>query len=163
MTERFEADETPRADGDRAAGDSADERRAALKNAHTERMMRNDAAAVMLGLRVVSDEPGRAVVEMPVRDDMMNGFATTHGGIVFALADTAFAICCNEDDRVTVASGADISFLRPTRAGQTLTATAVRRARTTRTGLYDVTVTDELGRTIAEFRGRSTATDRPFD
>ena len=97
---------------------------------------------------------------MRVREDMTNGFAITHGGLVFALADTAFAIACNEDERVTVAAGADITFLKATRAGQTLSAEAVRRTVSGRTGLYDVTVTDESGDVVAEFRGRSLTTDR---
>jgi acyl-CoA thioesterase len=124
-------------------------------------MMQRDNASAMLGLVVDVDEPGRAIVSMTVREDMLNGFAITHGGLVFALADTAFAIACNEDERVTVAGGADITFLKSTRAGQTLTATAVRRVVSGRTGLYDVTVTDETGDAVAEFRGRSITTNRP--
>ncbi|QYM65364.1 MULTISPECIES: hydroxyphenylacetyl-CoA thioesterase PaaI [unclassified Microbacterium] len=123
-------------------------------------MMERDRAAAMLGLVVERDEPGHAVVSMRVREDMTNGFHITHGGLVFALADTAFAIACNEDDRVTVAAGADISFLKSTVAGQTLTATAIRRSRTGRSGIYDVTVVDELGDPVAEFRGRSRTTSR---
>ncbi|TQJ30812.1 hydroxyphenylacetyl-CoA thioesterase PaaI [Microbacterium sp. SLBN-146] len=124
------------------------------------RMLREDRTFAAFGMRLEVDEPGRAVLSMVVRDDMTNGFAITHGGIVFALADTAFAVACNEDERVTVAAGADITFLRSTRAGDTLRATAVRRIRTGRTGLYDVTVTDAGGEVVAEFRGRSLATDR---
>ncbi|ALX66524.1 hydroxyphenylacetyl-CoA thioesterase PaaI [Microbacterium sp. XT11] len=126
-------------------------------------MMRRDAASAMLGIAVELDEPGRAVVSMTVRDDMLNGFAITHGGLVFALADTAFAIACNEDDRITVAAGADITFLKSTGAGQVLTATAVRRVVSGRSGLYDVTVTDETGDVVAEFRGRSLTTNRTAD
>jgi len=100
---------------------------------------------------------------MTVRDDMLNGFDITHGGFVFALADTAFAIACNEDAQVTVAAGADISFLKPTRGGQELTATAERRTRSGRTGVYDVTVTDETGDVVAEFRGRSFTTNRSLE
>ena len=122
--------------------------------------MRQDRASAALGMVVEFDEPGRAVVSMRVRDDMLNGFAITHGGLVFALADTAFALACNEDERVTVAAGADITFLKSTTSGQTLTATAVRRIVSGRTGLYDVTVTDEAGETVAEFRGRSLTTNR---
>jgi acyl-CoA thioesterase len=124
-------------------------------------MMQRDSASAMLGMVVELDEPGRSIVSMTVRGDMLNGFAITHGGIVFALADTAFAIACNEDERVTVAAGADITFLKSTRAGQTLTATAVRRVVSGRTGLYDVTVSDETGDPVAEFRGRSIVTNRP--
>jgi len=123
--------------------------------------MQRDSASAMLGMVVEVDEPGRAIVSMTVREDMLNGFAITHGGLVFALADTAFAIACNEDERVTVAAGADITFLKSTRAGQTLTATAVRRVVSGRTGLYDVTVSDETGDPVAEFRGRSIVTNRP--
>ena len=78
-------------------------------------MMANDRASAALGMVVETDEPGRAVVSMRVRDDMTNGFGITHGGLVFALADTAFAIACNEDDRVTVSVGAEIDFVRSTR------------------------------------------------
>jgi len=123
-------------------------------------MMQRDQASAALGMVVEVDEPGRSVVSMSVREDMTNGFGITHGGLVFALADTAFAIACNEDERVTVAAGADITFLKSTRAGQTLTAEAVRRTVSGRTGLYDVTITDETGEVVAEFRGRSLTTDR---
>jgi acyl-CoA thioesterase len=125
-------------------------------------MMDRDLAAIALGMVVERDDPGHAVVSMRVRDDMTNGFHITHGGLVFTLADTAFAIACNEDNNVTVAAGADITFLKSTVAGQTLTATAVRRARAGRTGLYDVTVADDHGDTVAEFRGRSISTNRTF-
>jgi acyl-CoA thioesterase len=125
-------------------------------------MMRRDRASALLGMVVERDDPGHAVVSMTLRDDMMNGHDITHGGFVFALADTAFAISCNDDVTVTVAAGADITFLKPTTAGQTLTATAVRRAGRGRTGLYDVTVVDESGDAVAEFRGRSFSTDRPM-
>ena len=123
-------------------------------------MMQRDQASAALGMVVEVDEPGRSVVSMSVREDMTNGFGITHGGLVFALADTAFAIACNEDERVTVAAGADITFLKSTRAGQTLTAEAVRRTVSGRTGLYDVTITDETGDVVAEFRGRSITTRR---
>jgi len=126
----------------------------------TKAMMERDLASAALGMVVDTDEPGYAVVHMVVRDDMTNGFHITHGGIVFALADTAFAIACNEDDRITVAQGADVTFLKSTVTGQTLTATAVRRSRNGRSGLYDVTVTDEAGDAVAEVRGRSLTTDR---
>ena len=123
-------------------------------------MMDRDLASAALGIVVERDDPGIAVVSMRVREDMTNGFHITHGGLVFTLADTAFAIACNEDDTVTVAAGADITFLKSTVAGQTLTATAVRRIRSGRTGLYDVSVVDEHGDAVAEFRGRSISTNR---
>jgi acyl-CoA thioesterase len=124
-------------------------------------MMANDRASAALGMVVETDEPGRAVVSMRVRDDMTNGFGITHGGFVFALADTAFAIACNEDDRVAVSVGAEIDFVRSTESGEVLRATAERRVRRGRRGVYDVTVTDEAGDVVALFRGRAVVTDRP--
>jgi len=126
-------------------------------------MMQRDRASAALGMTVRYDAPGEAEVSMTVRDDMTNGFGITHGGLVFTLADTAFAIACNEDDQVTVAIGADISFLKSTRAGDVLTARAVRRIRSGRAGLYDVTVTDQEGDVVAEVRGRSLTTTRRAD
>ncbi|KRC49441.1 aromatic compound degradation protein PaaI [Leifsonia sp. Root227] len=131
-----------------------------MTHAPAKAMMERDRASRALGMVVEQSEPGSATVRMLIRDDMLNGFDVTHGGFVFSLADTAFAIACNEDERVTLASGADIVFLKPTTAGQTLTATARVRARSGRTGLYDVSVTDDDGEPVAEFRGRSHTTTR---
>jgi acyl-CoA thioesterase len=91
---------------------------------------------------------------MTVRDDMVNGHAIGHGGLTFTLADSAFAFACNSYDRRTVAAGAEIRFLAPTRLGDVLVATAVERSREGRTGVYDVEVTaDET--VVATFVGRS--------
>ena len=111
-------------------------------------------------IRIEEARAGFCRLSMQVRADMLNGHRIVHGGMVFALADTAFAMACNENDDVTVAAGADIAFLKATHAGQTLTAHARRRALTGRSGLYDVTVTDETGDVVAEFRGRSFTTRR---
>lgn len=124
------------------------------------RMLDDDRASRGLGITLVAAEPGSAVVEMVVTDAMLNGFDIAHGGLVFTLADTAFAVACNEDERVTVAASAEISFLKATVAGTRLTATAARRVRRGRTGIYDITVTDDSGDVVAEFRGRSSTTDR---
>ena len=117
--------------------------------------MQNDRASASLGMVVEREDFGDAIVSMRLRDDMMNGHDVTHGGFVFALADTAFAIACNDDVAVTLAAGADISFLKATHAGQTLTATAIVRSLSGRSGIYDVTIVDETGDVVAEFRGRS--------
>ena len=123
-------------------------------------MKKSDAAARMLGMQIERSEPGDAVVSMVLRDDMMNGFGITHGGLVFTLADTAFAYACNEDEHVTVAQGAEISFLATSTVGQKLTAHARRVVLGGRNGLYDVTVTSDDGTRIAEFRGRSFTTSQ---
>jgi acyl-CoA thioesterase len=112
-------------------------------------------------MAVLVNEPGHAVVTMTIRDDMLNGFAITHGGFVFALADTAFAIACNDSEFVTVAAGADVTFLKSTTTGDVLTATARERSKAGRSGLYDVQVLDGRGAVVAEFRGRSRRTNAP--
>ncbi|MCU1411149.1 MAG: aromatic compound degradation protein PaaI [Rhodoglobus sp.] len=124
-------------------------------------MFERDEASRMLGMALVSLSPGHAVVTMTVRRDMLNGFLVAHGGLTFALADTAFAMACNETDEVTLAAGAEISFLRPVTEGQLLTATAERRAKSGRSGIYDVRVLNEHNEVVAEFRGRSRTTTRP--
>ena len=124
-------------------------------------MMKHDRASESLGMTVLVNEPGHAVVTMAIREDMLNGFAITHGGFVFALADTAFAIACNDSELITVAAGADITFLKATTAGDVLTATAIERAKAGRSGIYDVEVLDAAGVIVAEFRGRSRRTNSP--
>ena len=104
-------------------------------------MYARDHAAQALGIAVDAIEPGAAVCRMTVRDDMVQGHGTCHGGIVFTLADTAFAYACNACNRVTVALGAEITFVAPARAGEVLIATARERSRAGRTGVYDVEVT----------------------
>jgi acyl-CoA thioesterase len=128
------------------------------ETAHGRRMIEADAASAALGMRVVRAEPGRAVVRMTVRGEMLNGFAVAHGGLVFALADTALALACNETDAVTLVAGADIAFLSPAREGDELEAVAERRTVEGRSGLYDVRVSAGDGRVVAEVRGRTRTT-----
>lgn len=125
-------------------------------------MLRADTAKVSFGIRITELERGRAVLTMPIREDMVNGFGITHGGMVFTLADTAFAYACNEGPNAVVAAGVDITFTRSCGAGDTLTAVATRRWLSGRNGLYDITVTDQHDQVVAEFRGRSFATNRPL-
>jgi acyl-CoA thioesterase len=117
-------------------------------------MWAGDRASQALGMRIESVGPGRAVLSMELREDMVNGHAIGHGGYTFTLADSAFAFACNSYNRSTVAAGAEIRFRRPTRLGDRLVATAVERSREGRDGVYDVSVTvgDEV---VATFVGRS--------
>jgi len=117
-------------------------------------MFDRDKASQALGIELVSAGEGAAVARMRVSADMVNGHGMTHGGYVFLLADTAFALACNTAGPVTVAAGAEISFLRATAAGDELEARAAERATSGRSGIYDVTVT-RAGDVVAEFRGRS--------
>ena len=126
----------------------------ALARACADAMWADDQASQALGMRIVSVAPGRAVVEMPVRDDMTNGHGIGHGGFTFALADSAFAFACNTYNRRTVAYRCDIHYLAAVRSGDVLVAEAVERQRAGRNGIYDVVV--RSGDTVvAEFRGTS--------
>ncbi|SEE98614.1 acyl-CoA thioesterase [Arthrobacter alpinus] len=125
-------------------------------------LLSNDHASQWLGIEVLHVADGQATIAMTLRPEMMNGFGITHGGMIFALADSAFALACNptdsDGDTVTVAAGVDVNFLAPSRAGQRITAVATRRHEQGRSGLYDVQIVsgDPGGTTvIAEFRGRS--------
>ena len=117
-------------------------------------MMAKDEASRRLGIELIDHGEGRAVTRMTVRDDMVNGHDMAHGGLIFALADTAFACACNSFGPVTVAASAEIVFVAPARAGDVLVAEAMLRTRFGRAGLYDVTVRRDSD-VIAEFRGRS--------
>ena len=127
----------------------------ALAEATATAMYERDAASKGLGMRIVAMAPGYAKMTMTIRPDMLNGHETCHGGFIFALADSAFAFSCNSYNFNTVASGCTIDFLAPGRAGDVLTAEAVEQSRSGRTGVYDVTVTNQDGTRIALFRGKS--------
>lgn len=118
-------------------------------------MLADDAATRMLGMQIAEVAPGRAVIAMTVRADMLNGFAICHGGLIATLADSAFAFACNARNALTVASGFGIDLLKPARLGDVLTATAQEASLAGRTGLYDVTVRNQNEELIAMFRGRS--------
>ena len=114
-----------------------------------------DAASQGLGMVLLEAGPGHARMAMTIRPDMLNGHGTCHGGFIFALADSAFAFACNAAGEKAVASGCAITFLRPGVSGEQLVALASGRSRAGRTGVYDVTVRDAAGATVAEFRGQS--------
>ncbi len=118
-------------------------------------MLRNDNATAALGMQVESVSAGACCVTMAIREDMLNGFATCHGGLIFALADSAFGFASNSHNQQAVAAGCQIDYLRPARLGDILRATAVERVAGSRLGLYDVTVTNQQNETVALFRGRS--------
>ncbi len=120
-----------------------------------EALWRGDAASQSLGMRIESQGPGRAAVSMRVRPDMVNGHGICHGGLVFALADSAFAFACNSHGDNTVAAGAAIEFLKPAREGDVLHAMAAERWRAGRSGIYEIEVRNQQGELVALFRGRS--------
>jgi acyl-CoA thioesterase len=119
------------------------------------RMYAGDRAVKALGISIDEVAPGRATVRRRVTADMTNGHGIAHGGYVFLLADAAFAYACNSYGPVTVAQACEITFLRPAREGDELTAEAAERVRMERNGIYDVSVRRADGEVLAELRGHS--------
>ena len=118
-------------------------------------MFARDRAAQSLAMRITHIAPGEATIEMAVRDDMLNGFDTCHGGFITTLGDTAFAYACNTRNELTVASGLSVDFVAPGRLGDVLVAEAKELSQAGRTGVYDVTIRNRQGQLIALFRGKS--------
>ena len=113
-------------------------------------------------MEVTVKTAGVAEASMVVTGQMLNGHKVCHGGFIFSLADTAFAYACNGYDNVSVAAAASIEFLRPAKEHDRLTAVASERYRGRRRGIYDVTVSNQDGEQVAEFRGRSHSTGKPM-
>lgn len=139
---------------DRTAEHDADGRQRRAERA-TSALFGGDRASQALGMAVESSGPGHAAVTMTVRPDMVNGHRVCHGGLIFTLADSAFAFACNSHGDNTVAAGAAIEFLLPAREGDVLRALATERWRAGRSGIYEIEVRNQRGETVALFRGRS--------
>ncbi len=129
--------------------------KARLAIACSEAMHARDDAAQALGIELLESTPGHARLAMTVEPRMTNGHDVCHGGVLFTLADTAFAHACNNRNRITVAAAASIQFLAPGRVGERLVATAFERSRGKRTGVYDVEIHNPKGELIALFRGNA--------
>ena len=119
------------------------------------RLHSREGTARAFDLRFVAAGAGWAKCAMVVRDDMLNGHGLAHGGVIFLLADTAFAWACNSRNVKTLAQQASIAFLSPVEPGETLTAEAREGATAGRSGVYTVTVTADDGRVVAMFHGLS--------
>jgi acyl-CoA thioesterase len=127
---------------------------AELARASAEAMWKEDGASQGLGMEIVCVNPGEAVLTMTVRPDMVNGHGIAHGGFIFLLADSAFAFACNSRNERTVAAQCNIAFIRPSKLGDRLVATAREISKTGRSGIYDVRVTvNDVA--VAELRGHS--------
>lgn len=121
-----------------------------------EAMFAVDAASKdFLQMELLACEPGRAVMRMRVREPMLNGHKICHGGLIFTLADSTFAFACNSHNKVTVAAGCSIEFLRPAHLDDVLTCEGLEQLLQGRHGVYDMRVTNQRGETVAMFRGKS--------
>ncbi|MEJ6393577.1 hydroxyphenylacetyl-CoA thioesterase PaaI [Gymnodinialimonas sp. 2305UL16-5] len=116
-----------------------------------------DRASAWVGMQITAIDEGSATLALRIREDHCNGHGIGHGGVTFLLADSAFAFACNSRNQATVAQHNSITYLAPVRLGDTLTATAREVALSGRSGITDVTITNQDGKVIAEFRGTSRA------
>lgn len=126
---------------------------AALARACAARMQQHDRASAHLGIKLEDVGPGWARLSMQVTDGMVNGYEMTHGGFIFTLADSAFAFACNSHNYFAVGQFCSITFLLPSAVGDRLVAFAEERRLSGRSGLYDVSVKNQRGEVVAEFRG----------
>lgn len=140
---------------DRTDDPSASHDRAALAVKVADALLGADRASQALGMKLESVGLGEARVSMRVRADMLNGHGLCHGGLLFTLADSAFAFACNSHGDNAVAAGASIDFLAPARLGDDVIATAKELWRGGRSGLYEVSIVNQAGTQLALFRGRS--------
>jgi acyl-CoA thioesterase len=127
----------------------------ALARRVADAMLEREGTGPAWGITIDDAREGYALIRMTLRDDMLNGHRIAHGGMIFALADTAFAYACNSRNESSVAQSATISFLAPAAAGDVLLAEARETARSGRSGVYQVSVKTREGAVIAEFTGLS--------
>lgn len=122
-----------------------------------EAMWADDNASKWFGMEIAGVSEGQATLTLKVELHHCNGHGICHGGVIFSLADSAFAFACNSRNQVTVAQHNTINFIAPGQLGDVLTANAREISLTGRSGVYDATVTNQDGKVIAEFRGMSRA------
>ena len=134
----------------------------AVAEATIAAMFAADRASQSYGMAYSGISPGRATVTMTVTDTMVNGQGACHGGVIFTLADTAFAFACNTHGRVTVSIENSITYPAAIHPGDVLTADAREEAASNRIGYYRVDVTNQRGETVALFRGTCYRTQRPI-
>jgi acyl-CoA thioesterase len=128
-----------------------------------DHLLRRDAFSQWLGIEVLEARVGYAEVRMTVRDDMVNGFGTSHGGIVFSLADTAFAFAINAVGTLSVAVDCTVSFPVAVRPGDVLTAIGIEESVSTRLSFCAVTVRNQHDTVVGHFRGTGYRTTRPHE
>ena len=129
---------------------------AALAQRVGESMFAVDTASKdFMKMELISCQPGRATMRMTVREEHLNGHKICHGGLIFTLADSTFAFACNSHNKVTVAAGCSIEFLKSGQLGDVLTSEGVEQTLSGRHGIYDIKVSNQHGEVIALFRGKS--------
>lgn len=127
-----------------------------------ETMLKGEGTGPSWGIRIEDADVGYSKISMTVRDDMLNSHRIAHGGLVFALADTAFAYACNSRNQITVAQTASIVFVDAVQNGEHLEAEAREIASKGRSGVYAITVRGDGGRVVAQFQGQSRTIGGPI-
>lgn len=117
------------------------------------KMMTDDKFSQWLGIKILGIQAGYAKLRMTIREEMMNGLGVIHGGIAFSLADTTFAFACNNRNNLSMALDNSITFTKPLKPGDEITAEAKELHNGRSTGLYLITVTNQNGEHVALFRG----------
>lgn len=125
-------------------------------------MQEHDAFARLLGMEVLEIRPGFSRVSLKLGPQMLNGLGIPHGGVIFSLADFAFAAAANSHGQVTVALSLDIHFLRSPRPDATLLAEAEEVRKGRRTALYRIAVTDDSDEAVAELLGMAYRREESF-
>jgi acyl-CoA thioesterase len=133
----------------------------ALAGAVLAKMLETDAYSRWLGIETVAASPGRSTIRMTVRPEMVNGFGISHGGIVYGLADSAFAFAVNSHGDITVAVDCTMSYPAAVMVGDTLTAAAVEQSSTRRLAFCEVTVRNQHDVVVGYFRGTAFRTGKP--
>ena len=126
------------------------------------RMYDHDPFSIWLGIERLLVAPGRCELRMTVREEMLNGFSITHGGITYSLADSCLAFAANSHGIQSVSVETSISHTRPVKAGDVLTATSEEMSLSRSIGIYHITVRDQEGRTVALFKGTVYRTGKPW-
>lgn len=127
----------------------------------SEALHSKDYAAQMLDITILPRGNHAACLQMQVQKNMLNGHGICHGGILFSLADTAFAHGCNRHNIATVATAASIEFVKTAHLNDVLTAVVTEKTQGRKSGVYDVTIENQSNELVALFRGRSLATGNP--
>ncbi|HRF15292.1 MAG TPA: hydroxyphenylacetyl-CoA thioesterase PaaI [Bacteroidia bacterium] len=125
-------------------------------------MMEHDRFSQWLGIKCLVMEAGKSIIQMQVREEMLNGFGLIHGGIAFSLADSALAFASNAYGRLSVALECSISYPAPVNNGDTLTATAEELSLTNRIGVYQITISNQQGVKVAFFKGTVYRTSKEY-
>jgi len=129
-------------------------------DAITTQMLANDRFSQWLGLQIDESGPGYCRLHFQIREEMLNGFAVVHGGVLFSAADSAFAFACNSHGPLTLALDVSISFTRPARTGDILFIEAREAHLGNRTGLYEVRTTNAAGELVTLFKGTAYRTSK---